>query len=136
VIWSRDAPTTAHVTNAGAIEIPITGAPGFYPHIHAMLAMDLAVRPDRRGARCAAMRLRYKGLGEERYADSRAVRIPLRWDGRMREVDVGMVYPVHMEQEGMLRLEFECESGATVNLGRIAVLAPNRAIVYRKRLLD
>jgi hypothetical protein len=41
-----------------------------------------------------------------------------------------------MEQEGMLRLEFECESGATVNLGRIAVLAPNRAIVYRKRLLD
>jgi hypothetical protein len=136
LIWFRGEPATVHVASAGAIEIPVTHATGFNPYNHYMLAMELAVKPDRRGARCAAMRLRYKGLAEERYAAARVVRVPLRSDGRMRELAIGMTSPVSMNHEGVLRLEFECESGATVNLGKISVLNPNRAVVYRKRVLN
>jgi hypothetical protein len=134
LVWSRDEPVSAHVTGERAIEIPITGAPGFDPRNHFMLTMELAVAPDRRAANCRAMRVRYKGLADARYAPERVARIPLRADGRMHRLDIGMAHPVFMDREGTLRLEFECDSDATVKLGRIAVLAPNRAVVYRRRV--
>jgi hypothetical protein len=78
------------------------------------------------------MRVRYKSLAEARYAAERVVRIPIRADGRMHRLDIGMAHPVFMDREGTLRLEFDCESDATLKLGRISVLAPNRAVVYRR----
>jgi hypothetical protein len=131
VVWSRADRSVRLLAANGAIEIPITRAPGFNPFNHFMIEMDLGVEPKRRGARCPAMHVRYKGLDEPGYAEGRVARIPLRADGRVRRLDIGMAYPIFMDREGTLRLELECGSEAQVTIANLRVLAPNRAVVYR-----
>ncbi len=131
VVWSRSDRSVQTLAANGAVEIPITHAPGFNPFTHFMIEMDLGVEPKERGARCPAMHVRYKGLDEPGYAQGRVARIPLRADGRVRTLDIGMAYPIFMDREGTLRLELECGSEAQVTIANLRVLAPNRAIVYR-----
>lgn len=134
VVWSRADRSVRTVAPNGAIEIPITHAPGFNPSSHFMIEMDLGIAPSERGARCPAMHVRYKGLDEPGYAEGRVARIPLRADGRVRTLDIGMAHPIFMDREGTLRLELECGSEAQVTIANLRVLAPNRAVVYRNRV--
>jgi hypothetical protein len=82
------------------------------------------------------MRFRYKGLADAGYDPARVVRVPVRADGREREVTLGAYAPLGLNREGVLRMEFECDGGATAEIGTMRILEPMRASYYRQRYLD
>ena len=133
--WTH-ATITFHASPAEpAIEIPVTGATRVNPAAQIVLTMPVALTPERRGA-CAALRFRYKGRGDNDYDPQRTVRVPVRADGRARDVTLGAFAPLRINQEGMLRIEFECSSSATAEIGTMRLLEPLRSTYYRQRYLE
>ena len=105
------------------------------PHAQSILTMHAAVKPERRGA-CAALRFRYKGLADRDYDPRRTVPVPVRADGIAREVTIGAYAPLHLNHEGILRIELECDTSAVAEIGTMRILEPGRAAYYRRRYLE
>jgi len=95
----------------------------------------MAVTPSAH-ASCAAMTVRYRRADESGFDPERAVRIPIRSDGRARDVTFGTTQPLHVDRAGTMRLDFECNGPATLRIESIAIQAPMRAAVYRQKWLD
>jgi hypothetical protein len=132
--WTHPGLTRA-VTRDTAIEIPVTGAPRVNPAAQLVLTLPLKLTPERH-ARCAAIRFGYRGLADAGYDPAHAVRIPVRADGREHAVTLGAYAPLALNREGVLRMEFECDGGATVEIGTMRILEPMRAAYYRQRYLE
>ncbi len=132
--WSHRGATFA-VNRDAALELPVTGAPRLNPAAQIVLTMPVALTPERRGS-CTALRLRYKPGTDKDYDPQRTVRVPVRADGRMREVTVGAFTGLRIDQEGTLRVEFECTSAATAEIGTMRLLEPLRSTYYRGRYLE
>ena len=136
VVWSRGASTFRVTSRDAALEIPVAGEPRLNPSTQFMLTMRLAMTPGSRRAACTALRIRYKGLADKDYEPQRVVRVPITADGRAREITIGAYHPLRLNDAGVLRLEFECDSSATAEIGTIAILEPRRAGYYRQRYLE
>jgi hypothetical protein len=98
--------------------------------------IGMAITPQAREPGCQWLRLRYREEAQPAFAPHRVVRVPLTADGRMRPLVIGTTYPLRLAPPGVLRLEFECASPATLELGQITIVAPRRGAVYRQRLLE
>ncbi len=132
--WSHEG-STIHATRDTALDFTVMGAPRLNPAAQMVLTMRVRLTPDRHGS-CSAMRFRYKGLADADYDPRRVVRVPVRANGREREVTLGAFAPLHLDGEGVLRVEFECDGGATAEIGTMRILEPMRASYYRQRYLD
>ena len=66
----------------------------------------------------------------------RTVRVPVRADGRMRDITLGACAPLGLNHEGIRRVEFECDSTAAAEIGTMRILEPLRASFYRERYLQ
>ncbi len=95
-----------------------------------MLEMELSVSPLVKRGVCDKLRIRFRTPGETDFAVRRLVRVPITSDGRMQKIVVGTSYPISLRGEGVVRLDFECTSPASVQLGQVAVLAPTRQQYY------
>ena len=63
----------------------------------------------------------------------------MRWvraDGRPHDIAIGAYAPLRLNEEGILRLEFERNASATAEIGTIRILEPLRAPHYRERYLE
>ena len=132
--WSHRGATVT-VNRDAALEFPVTGAPRLNPAAQMVLTMPVALTPERGGS-CTALRLGYKARTDKDYDPQRTVRVPLRADGRTRQVTVGAFTGLRIDQEGMLRMEFECTSAATAEIGTMRLLEPLRSTYYRERYLE
>ncbi len=132
--WTHEG-ATFHATRATAIEFPVTGATRLNPSAQSIVTVRLALTSARHG-RCGALRLRYKGLADKDYDPQRTVRVPVRADGRPHDIAIGAYAPLRLNQEGVLRMEFECSASATAEIGTIRILEPLRAPHYRDRYLE
>jgi hypothetical protein len=100
-----------------------------------ILQLDLAVNAATPGS-CTAMRVRFKGAREERFADGPVVRIPIESDTAMHRYKLGSTVPLELHGSGVVRLQFECGSPASVHVGTVAVISPQREAYYRERYLE
>lgn len=151
VIWTRDVSTIDPLVLQGAtrearakftispnsaIEIPVRGTSGFFPGDYSAAIMGISITPLREQSGCEGMRLRFRGINETGFAPARTVRIPVESDGQMRALVIGTTQPLHLNTDGVLRLEFECAYPVALELGKITLIAPRRSIVYRQKWLD
>jgi hypothetical protein len=134
VAWTH-GPISFQAVPGAALEIPVTGAPRVNPAAQLVLAMRASITPERHGS-CGALRFLYKGMADKDYDPRRAVRVPVRADGRTHEITLGAYAPLRLSQEGTLRIEFECDSAAAAEIGTMAILEPMRASYYRDRYLE
>jgi Dolichyl-phosphate-mannose-protein mannosyltransferase len=138
VMWLRDVGSSFPV---GPGEPPIDIAIGKDPRAPlwdlSMLQIDLAIAGAAKGAGCTAMTVRFKPAGEERFAEGRSARIFLPAEpARERRLTIGSTVPLALDRDGTVRLEFECASPATAEIGTMAVIAPRREVYYRDRFLE
>jgi hypothetical protein len=134
VAWTHEG-TTVHATRGTVVDFTVADAPRLNPHAQAVLTLRLALTPERRGG-CSALRLRYKGFADREFDPRRVVRVPVSADGRAREVTLGAFAPLGLNHEGVLRVEFECGTSATAEIGTMRILEPMRAPWYRQRYLE
>ena len=127
-------PATFALGPHGAIEFPVRDAPLFHPWDVFMVQVELAVEPAAHARDCDAMVMRYR-KADGPYEPGRARRVAIRPDGEMHSLVVGAAAPLAINHEGVLRLEFDCAFPATVELGKIAIAAPRRAVYYREKYL-
>jgi hypothetical protein len=80
------------------------------------------------------MVVRFRPAELDRFPKGRAVRIHL--PAKSERITIGSTIPLAIDRAGMLRLEFECASPATAEIGTMAVIAPRREIFYRDRFLE
>jgi hypothetical protein len=123
------------------IDIPIAKSAGTPPWDLSMLQIDLAIRDAGKEGGCTAMTVRFKPAGQENFAPGRSVRVFLAGEigppsAGGRRLTIGSTIPLAIDRAGMLRLEFECASPATAEIGTMAVIAPRREIFYRDRFLE
>ncbi len=133
---TREGRAKFTVAPNGALEIPVYGTSGFFPGDYSAAIIGLAITPTGKQPGCESMRLRFRGLGDPGFAPARAVRIPVESDGKMRALVIGTTQPLHLNTDGVLRLEFECAYPVTLEMGKITLIAPRRALVYRQKWLD
>ncbi len=133
---TRDDRAKFSIAPHGAIEIPVSGTSGFFPGDYSAAIIGLAITPAGTQPGCEGMRLRFRGVSEPAFSPARTVRVPVESDGRMRALIVGTTQPLHLNTDGVLRLEFECAYPVTLEMGKITLIAPRRSIVYRQKWLD
>ena len=134
LMWHADVHGEFAVGRDARIELPMPVPPenaGDY----SATRFRMALTPTGHGS-CAAMTARYRRAEEAKFDEERAVRIPIRADGRVRDVTFGTTQPLHIDRPGTMRLDFECNGAATLRIQSILVQAPMRASVYRQRWLD
>jgi hypothetical protein len=132
VLWLADLQRQADVAPGSPIDIDIlkdANSPAWYL---TMLQVDLAVNPARPGS-CAAMRVRYRKSGEDRFASERVIRVPLRADAQMHRYTVGSSVPLGLYGAGTVRLELECTSAAALRLGTVGIIGSRRQNYYIDR---
>lgn len=116
---------------AAAIEIPVDKDPATGPWQLSIVAIDLSLQPEGKGAGCTAMRLRYRPASEATFGEQRVTRVPLAPGAGRRTLVIGAAIPVRLSGTGVVRLEFDCASPATLEVGTMAVIDPRRAGYYR-----
>ena len=142
VMWLHDVGSSFPVgPGQGPIDIPIEKDPRTPVWDLSMLQVDLAITDIAKGGGCAAMTVRFRPTGEDRFADGRSVRIPLPAQSgppssRGQRITIGSTIPLALDRAGVVRLELECDSPATAEIGTMAVIAPRREIFYRDRYLE
>jgi len=57
--------------------------------------------------------------------------VPLAPGAGRRTLVIGAAIPVRLSGTGVVRLEFDCVSPATLEVGTMAVIEPRRALYYR-----
>jgi hypothetical protein len=123
------------------IDIPIAKSPGTPPWDLSMLQIDLAITDAGRGGGCRAVTVRFRPAEQQEFSPGRSVRIFLPAEigsppSRGRRLTIGSTIPLALDGAGTVRLEFECASPATAEIGTMAVIAPRREIFYRDRFLE
>jgi hypothetical protein len=123
------------------VDIPIHKSPGTPPWDLSMLQLDLAITDAGKAGGCRAMTVRFKPAGQEHFSADRKVRVFFPGEigsppTRGRRLTIGSTIPLALDRGGTVRLEFECASPATAEIGTMAVIAPRREIFYRDRFLE
>jgi hypothetical protein len=134
LLWHADVHGEFALGRDARLELPIPLPAGNAGDFSAT-RLRMAVAPAGH-ASCAAMTVRYRRSDEAKFDEERSVRIPIRSDGRARDVTFGTTQPLHVDRAGTMRLDFECNGPATLRIESIAIHAPARASVYRQRWLD
>jgi len=130
----RVGPATFALEPHGAIEFPVRDAPRFHPWDVFMVQLELGFAPAAHARDCDAVAIRYR-KPDGAYEPGRVRRVTIPPDGRMHGFVVGAAAPLAINHEGVMRLEFDCAFPATVELGKIAIAAPRRAVYYREKYL-
>lgn len=136
VMWLADLGSAFPIgPGAAPIDIAVTKDPRSPPWDLSMLQLDLAIAKGAKGGACHAMTVRFRPSSLASFPPGRSVRIPLPGDspGRMT---IGSTVPLALDGAGTVRLEFECDSPASAEIGTMAVIAPRREIFYRDRFLE
>ena len=137
VMWLRDVGAAFPVgPGAAPIDIAIDKDPRTPPWDLSMLQVDLAVSAAAKGRGCHAMTVRFRNAGDERFAAERNVRVLLAPGDRGRRITIGSTLPLALDRAGTVRLELDCASPASAEIGTMAVIAPRREIFYRDRFLE
>ena len=129
------APGRFSVEPGATLDIPVS-LKSPYAGDYTATVLGIGITSSRGHPGCDAMRLRFRYIAEALFAPNRVVRVRLAPDVGLRAVIVGTTQPLHLNADGVLRLEFECSYPATLELGRITVIAPRRAFVYHDRWLE
>jgi len=148
VIWLADVGSRFPIgPGREPIDIAVAKDPRSPPWGQTILQLDLAIDAGKDNG-CAAMTLRFKTPGQERFPAGRSVRVFLPTDtgppaygharqaSPRRRLTIGSTIPLFLDREGTLRLEFECASPASAEIGTMAVIAPRRETFYRDRFLE
>ncbi len=138
VMWLADVHSSFAVgPGQPPIDIPITKDAHAPPWDLSMLQVDLALTGLAKGASCDAMTVRFRPASAQRFEEGRSVRIFLPASlERSRRITLGSTIPLALEGAGTVRLELQCASPATAEIGTMAVIAPRREIHYRDRFLE
>ncbi len=142
VMWMRDVASNFPVgPGRDPIDIPVTKNPDALSWGLSMLQVDVAITEVDKGGGCEAMTVRFKPSHQERFMEGRKVRVILPFEAgspssRGSRLTIGSTLPLALEGAGTVRLEFECASPATAEIGTMAVIAPRREIFYRDRYLE
>jgi hypothetical protein len=140
VMWLGDVGSRFPIGPGRApIDIAVTKDPRTPVWDLSMLQLDLALRDVARGGGCRALTLRFKPAGAAGFAEGQRVRVLLPAETSSpapRRLTLGSTVPLALDREGTLRLEFECASPATAEIGTMAVIAPRREVFYRDRYLE
>jgi hypothetical protein len=142
VMWLAEVGTAFAVgPGQDPVDIRIGKDPRTPPWDLSMLQVDLAVRDAGKGGGCDAMTVRFKPAGMEKFPEGRSVRVllPAQIGSRSstgRRITLGSTLPLALDGAGIVRLEFDCASPATAEVGTMAVIAPRREIFYRDRYLE
>ena len=135
LLWRQEVNSEAVLGPNARVELPI-GLAAKHAMDYTATRLRMGVMPESGHASCGAMTIRYRSEAETSFDERRAVRIPLRADGRVRDVTVGTTQPLHVDRPGIMRLDFDCTGPATLRLDSIEIRAPRRAFVYRQKWLD
>jgi hypothetical protein len=135
LLWRQDVNAEVVLGPRARVELPIA-LPADRPRDYTATRLRMGIAPQAAHRSCGAMTIRYRYDGEASFDGHPAVRIPLRADGRVRDVTVGTTQPLHVDRAGLMRLEFDCDGPATLRLESVEVHSPRRAFVYRQKWLD
>jgi hypothetical protein len=137
VVWLRNIGERYELVPGGAgLEIPVAKVSAMPVWDLVLVAIDLAIVPKGHGPGCTMMRLRYRAATDETFDPDRVVRVPIDPDGKMHTVNIGATVPLKLDRSGVARLEFDCASPATLEVGTMAVIMPRRAPYFRDRYLE
>ena len=138
VMWLADVGRSFPVgPGRPPVDIAIAKVPGTPPWDLSMLQLDLAIADVDKGGGCEAMTVRFRTADQKDFAPGRSVRIFLPPGiARQRRLTIGSTIPLGLDREGTVRLELECASPASAEIGTMAVIAPRREIFYRDRFLE
>ena len=138
VMWLADVGRSFPVgPGRPPVDIAIAKVPGTPPWDLSMLQLDLAIADVDKGGGCEAMTVRFRTADQKDFAPGRSVRIFLPSGiARQRRLTIGSTIPLGLDREGTVRLELECASPASAEIGTMAVIAPRREIFYRDRFLE
>jgi len=142
VMWLADVGTSFAVgPGQDPIDIRVGKDPRTPPWDLSMLQVDLAIGDTGKGGGCEAMTVRFKPEGMQTFPEGRSARVLLPAQigpppARGRRLTIGSTLPLALDRGGIVRLEFECATPATAEIGTMAVIAPRREIFYRDRYLE
>ena len=142
VMWLADVGRSFPVGPGRApVDIAIAKDPSTPPWDLSMLQLDLAITDVDKGGGCEAMTVRFRTADQRDFAPGRSVRIVLPAEIGSRRASgkrltIGSTIPLVIDREGTVRLELECASPATAEIGTMAIIAPRREIFYRDRFLE
>lgn len=101
-----------------------------------VLALDASLDvPMNRPASCAVVYL-YR-TGDDAFTRNRGTLTRWNTDGRSRRIYNGVSEHIHIREPGWLRLQFHCGAGATVDIGRMALVQPFFSFdVFRRYFIE
>jgi len=128
------SPGVMRLAKGAVIEIDVRDAPRLDKFEVTLATLDMTLAPTANGA-CSVMRLRYRAKSDAGYASWRKIGVPVVSDAAMHRYVVGTSVPLHVAEEGVLRMDFDCTAETVLTLGAIEVFGQTRGAIYRARLI-